>query len=147
VAEYIASVKTKALFATHYHELVDLENKIENVKNYHISVKEKGEDIVFLRKIVEGGTDESYGVHVAKLAGVPKDVTKRADDILKTFEKKNLMTGAKQTKSEIAEEQGQLSMYNYKLAELAHELDQVKLDEITPIDALNILSKMKDKMK
>ncbi len=147
VAEYIAGVRTKALFATHYHELVELENKIENVKNYHISVKEKGEDIIFLRKIVEGGTDESYGVHVAKLAGVPKDVTKRADDILKTFEKKSLISGTKQTMSEKAEEQGQLSMYNYKLAELAHELDQVKLDEITPIDALNILSKMKDKMK
>jgi len=147
VAEYIANAKTKALFATHYHELVDLENKIDNVKNYHISVKEKGEDIVFLRKIVEGGTDESYGVHVAKLAGVPKEVTKRANEILRTLEKKNLLRDRKETKSEQAEAQGQLSMYNYKLAEIAHQLDQVKLEEVTPIEALNILSKIKEEMQ
>ena len=79
----------KTLFATHYHELTGLEDKLEGVKNYSIAVKEKGEDVIFLRKIVTGGTDESYGVHVARLAGVPKVVTQRANEILKSIERKN----------------------------------------------------------
>ena len=147
VAEYVSKLKSKTLFATHYHELVGLEGKIEGTKNYHITVKERGEDIIFLRKIVEGGTDESYGIHVAKLAGVPKEVTNRANEILFKLEKKNIMNGKVETKSEKAENAGQLSMYNYKLAEIASELDGVHLDSITPIEALNILQKMKDKIK
>ena len=90
VAEYIADKEkcgAKTLFATHYHEMTTLEKEGNGIKNYSIAVKEKGEDIIFLRKIVEGGTDESYGVHVAKLAGVPKDVTKRANEILKCFKR------------------------------------------------------------
>ena len=147
VAEYVSKLKSKTLFATHYHELVGLEGKIDCAKNYHITVKERGEDIIFLRKIVEGGTDESYGIHVAKLAGVPKEVTNRANEILFKLEKKNIMNGKAESKSEKAENAGQLSMYNYKLAEIASELDGVHLDSITPIEALNILQKMKDKMK
>ena len=147
VAEYVSKLKCKTLFATHYHELVGLEEKIEGTKNYHITVKERGEDIIFLRKIVEGGTDESYGIHVAKLAGVPKEVTNRANEILFKLEKKNIMNGKAETKSEKAENAGQLSMYNYKLAEIASELDGVHLNSITPIEALNILQKMKDKIK
>lgn len=147
VAEYVSKLKSKTLFATHYHELVGLEGKIDGAKNYHITVKERGEDIIFLRKIVEGGTDESYGIHVAKLAGVPKEVTNRANEILFKLEKKNIMNGKAESKSEKAENAGQLSMYNYKLAEIASELDGIHLDSITPIEALNILQKMKDKMK
>jgi len=147
VAEYVSKLKSKTLFATHYHELVGLEGKIDGAKNYHITVKERGEDIIFLRKIVEGGTDESYGIHVAKLAGVPKEVTNRANEILFKLEKKNIINGKAESKSEKAENAGQLSMYNYKIAEIASELDGVHLDSITPIEALNILQKMKDKMK
>lgn len=144
VAEKVSEIKAKTLFATHYHELTDLENKLEGTKNYHIAVKERGEDIIFLRKIVEGGTDESYGVHVAKLAGVPRDVTKRANEILRTLERKSLIKDTGKTKSEKQEEQGQISMYNYKLAEIAHELDKVDLNATTPIEALNILTKLKE---
>ena len=145
VAEYISKIKAKTLFATHYHELTKLDEKLEGVKNYHIAVKEHGEDVIFLRKILEGGTDESYGVHVAKLAGVPKDVTKRANEILKSLERKSILKDSKpKDKIEKAEEQGQLSMYNFKLAELAHELDKVNLDATTPMEALNILQKLKD---
>ena len=150
VAEYISNKEAcgaKTLFATHYHELVGLEDKLEGVKNFHIAVKEKGEDVIFLRKILPGGTDESYGVHVAKLAGVPKAVTKRANEILKSLERKSIIKDAPKTKEEKAKSEGQMDMFNYKLAEIAHELDQVKLEEITPIDALNILSKMKEKMQ
>ena len=147
VAEYIADKQkcgAKTLFATHYHELTELENKIEGIKNYSIAVKEKGEDIIFLRKSVRGGTDESYGIHVARLAGVPKVVTQKANEILRSLEKKNILTGKKQDKKQV---EGQFDMYNYKLAEIAHEIDKVNLNELTPIDALNTLVRIKEKMK
>ena len=137
----------KTLFATHYHELIGLEEKIQGVKNYSIAVKEKGEDIIFLRKIVSGGTDESYGVHVAKLAGVPQVVTKRSNEILKTLERKSILGNQKEEKENKKVAAGQLDMYNYKLAEIAHELDKVDLNNLTPIDALNTLVKIKEKMK
>ena len=150
VAEYIADKEkcgAKTLFATHYHELTQLEDKLEGVKNYSIAVKEKGEDIIFLRKIISGGTDESYGVHVAKLAGVPKVVTTRANEILRSIERKNVLNEKKLEKENKKETAGQLDMYNYKLAEIAHELDKIDLNQLTPIDALNTLLKMKEKMK
>lgn len=145
VAEYIANKEkcgAKTLFATHYHELTGLEGKVDGVKNYSIAVKEKGEDIIFLRKIVPGGTDESYGIHVAKLAGVPQAVVTKANEILRTLERK--VSTKKEDKKEVA---GQLDMYNYKLAEIAHEIDKINLNELTPIDALNVLVKIKEKMK
>ena len=149
VAEYIADKNkcgAKTLFATHYHEMTTLEEEGNGIKNYSIAVKEKGEDIIFLRKIVKGGTDESYGVHVARLAGVPKDVTKRANEILKSLERKSILKDKPQTKSEKQKQEGQFDMFNYKLAEIAHELDMVNLNELTPIDALNTLVKIKEKM-
>ncbi len=146
VASYIADKEkcgAKTLFATHYHELTELENKIEGIKNYSIAVKEKGEDIIFLRKIVRGGTDESYGIHVAKLAGVPAPVVKRANEILKSLERTNAFNN-KESKEEKNKTPGQLDMYNYKLAELAHEIDKINLNELTPIEALNTLVKLKE---
>ncbi len=101
VAEFIADKEkcgAKTLFATHYHEMVNLEEEGNGIKNYSIAVKEKGEDIIFLRKIVEGGTDESYGIHVAKLAGVPKDVIQRANKILKNMERKSVLIDKKEEK-------------------------------------------------
>ena len=153
VAEYIADKEkcgAKTLFATHYHELTALEEKLEGVKNYSIAVKEKGEDIIFLRKIISGGTDESYGIHVAKLAGVPKVVTTRANEILRSIERKNVLAGKNNNKEDKASKkqvEGQFDMYNFKLAEIAHEIDKINLDELTPIDALNTLVKIKERMK
>ena len=150
VAEYIANKEkcgAKTLFATHYHELIELADKQEGIKNYSIAVKEKGEDIIFLRKIVEGGTDESYGIHVARLAGVPKVVTKRADEILTSLERKSMLSGKKQEKENKKVVEGQFDMFNFKLAEIAHEIDKIDLNELTPIDALNTLVKIKEKMK
>ena len=147
VAEYISNKEkcgAKTLFATHYHELTELENKLEGVKNYSIAVKEKGEDIIFLRKIVKGGTDESYGIHVAKLAGVPVDVVKSANEILKGLERKSVLINKGKEKEDKKVVSGQLDMYNYKLADIAHELDKINVNEITPIDALNILLKLKE---
>ena len=149
VAEYMSDKEkcgAKTLFATHYHELIGLEQKIQGVKNYSIAVKEKGEDIIFLRKIVAGGTDESYGVHVAKLAGVPQTVTKRSNEILRTLERKSILGSKEQEKENKKVAEGQLDMYNYKLAEIAREIDKIDLNSLTPIDALNTLVKIKDKM-
>ena len=149
VAKYIADKEkcgAKTLFATHYHELTQLENDVEGVKNYSVAVKEKGEDVIFLRKIVKGGTDESYGIHVAKLAGVPKEVLKSANEILKGLERKSNIinkAGATETINKKVVS-GQLDMYNYKLADIAHELDKINVNELTPIDALNILVKLKE---
>ena len=150
VAEFIADKEkcgAKTLFATHYHELTELEEKLDGIKNYSIAVKEKGEDIIFLRKIVRGGTDESYGIHVAKLAGVPKVVTQKANEILRSLERKNILTGKKQEKQDKKQVEGQFDLYNYKLAEIAHEIDKISLNELTPIDALNTLVRIKEKMK
>ena len=147
VAKYIADTNkcgAKTLFATHYHELIEMEKQQEGVKNYSIAVKEKGEDIIFLRKIVEGGTDESYGIHVAKLAGVPKEVLKNANEILKGLERRSMLGQKKMEKEKKDEVAGQLNMYNYKLAEIAHEIDKININELTPIEALNILVRLKE---
>src|SRR5205807_4958598 len=89
VAEYLADrnrIGARTLFATHYHELTDLARTHAGVRNYNVAVRERGEDILFLRKIVEGGADRSYGIHVARLAGLPGDVVARAEDVLKRLE-------------------------------------------------------------
>ena len=149
VAEFIADKEkcgAKTLFATHYHELTELENKVEGVKNYSIAVKEKGEDIIFLRKIVDGGTDESYGVHVARLAGVPQVVTKKANEILQSLERRNVLNNKIIDQTPKKESADQIDMYNYKIAEVAHEIDRIDFNQLTPIDALNTLVKIKEKL-
>jgi len=149
VAEFIADKEkcgAKTLFATHYHELTELENKVEGVKNYSIAVKENGEDIIFLRKIVDGGTDESYGVHVARLAGVPQVVTKKANEILQSLERRNVLNNKIIEQTPKKESADQIDMYNYKIAEVAHEIDRIDFNQLTPIDALNTLVKIKEKL-
>ena len=148
VAEFIANkekVGCKTLFATHYHELLELEEKVEGIKNFHVAVKEKGEDVIFLRQILEGGTDESYGIHVAKLAGVPSNVVSRANKILRSLEKGGVKI--KEDKEEKKQVAGQFDLFNMKYEDITHELDKINLNEITPIDALNTLAKLKDMLK
>ena len=148
VAEYIADkerIGCKTLFATHYHELLELEEKVDGIKNYQVAVKEKGEDIIFLRKIIEGGTDESYGIHVAKLAGVPKNVVSRANKILRSLEKGGVKI--KEEKEAKKQVEGQFDLFNLRLADISHELDKVNVNELTPIDALNTLVKLKEMLE
>ena len=145
VAEYIADknkLGCKTLFATHYHELLELEEKSEGIKNFQVEVKEKGEDIIFLRKIIAGGTDESYGIHVAKLAGIPRNVVARANKILSSLEKGGVKI--KEDKEAKKQVEGQFDLFNIGLQNIAHELDKVNLNELTPIDALNTLAKLKE---
>lgn len=141
VLEYIADpirCGAKTLFATHYHELTELEGKIAGVKNYRISVREIGDDIVFLRKIVRGGGDKSFGVQVAKLAGIPEDVLARAKEILEELESADIASrGDRKIK---AEQTVQLSLLDGSPEEAAVRLlKSVDPDKLTPIEALNKL--------
>ena len=141
-------IGARTLFATHYHELTELEGKVDGVKNYCISVKEKGDEIIFLRKIILGGADESYGIQVAKLAGVPYGVINRAKDILQELEDADI--SKRQRKAEKKAEkvvQGQMDLFSYKSGEIAEEIRRLDIMAMTPIDALNFLYKLKSKVE
>lgn len=148
--EYIANkekIGAKTLFATHYHELIDIENQVEGVKNYSVAVKEKGDDVIFLRKIVPGGTDESYGIYVAKLAGVSKSVISRAKQLLRELEDVDLAKKSiNNRKKKITTEEIQVDMFNYKMAEITKILEKTNLDELSPKDALDVLYRLKEKL-
>ena len=139
VVEYIADPKkigARTLFATHYHELTALEDLMDGVKNYNIAVKKRGEDITFLRKIVPGGADDSYGIAVAKLAGVPKPVLRRAKTILKDLEAHAPKIEVREVEEE---EEPQMSLTNYRSDDVAEKLRGVNVNTMTPIEALNLV--------
>ena len=148
VLEYVADKKkigAKALFATHYHELTALEDCIGGVKNYNIAVKKRGDDITFLRRIVRGGADDSYGIEVAKLAGIPDAVVSRAKKILKEIEGQNIDFSAAKSKQreikteETPEEPEQLTMGLTAEEEIIQELQTMDVNVLTPIEAMNQL--------
>ena len=161
VAEYILDKKrigAKTLFATHYHELVDLENKYPNVKNYNVAVHDDGKTIVFLRKVVEGGTDQSYGIHVAQLAGLPRVVIERANQILEVLEQHNLSIEDNEKrkmpklrrrlpKATSRESPLQLSLLSTKPHPVIEDLKSIDLNNMTPLDALNKLYELKAKVE
>lgn len=139
VVEYISDPKkvgARTLFATHYHELTALEELLDGVKNYNIAVKKRGDDITFLRKIVPGGADDSYGIEVAKLAGVPKPVLRRAKRILKDLE----ASAPKIEIHEVAEEEEpQISLMGMQSDAVSEKLRSVNVNTMTPIEALNLI--------
>ena len=144
VIEHISNRKllgAKTLFATHYHELTELEGKMNNVNNYCIAVKECGDDIVFLRKIVKGGADKSYGIQVAKLAGVPEKVQSIAID------NKNDGKAKKQPKYDEVD-LAQMSLFDTVTDEdILKELMEIEVTTLTPLDALNTLYRLQNKLK
>ncbi len=147
VLEYIADklkIGAKTLFATHYHELIALEEKLEGVKNYSVDVKQQGEDVIFLHKLVKGGTDDSFGIYVAKLAGVPKETVKKARNILKNIEKKEFLVKEMEEGYELT---NQSSMFEFKYEELLKFFNRIDINNTTPVDALKILGEIKDKLK
>ena len=149
VAEYIQNkrkIGAKTLFATHYHELTELENELEGVKNYRIAVKKRGDDITFLRKIVPGGADDSYGIEVAALAGVPKEVISRAKKILSKVENGETDTAHKHDKRE-EEPANQVGFADTGAAEIADELKNMDVTTFTPIEAMNELFRLSEKAK
>ncbi len=153
VAEYLSStpeVRARTLFATHYHELTELENQIEGIVNYNIAVKEWNDQIIFLRKIVQGGTDKSYGIHVARLAGLPKKVITRAMEILSALENDCIREQTVFTQNEAINpkeeaESEQLMLFGYQKPNPTIErLKKIACDKITPLEALNILYELKE---
>jgi len=153
-------VGVRALFATHYHQLTALEEKLKRVKNYHIAVKEEGHELVFLRKIVPGATDRSYGIHVARLAGVPEKVIERANEILKELEKENVFEenedsgDGKKKKSKATARYTQMMLFDprnsggipaqvNRPAPVEAALRKLNVEEMTPIEALNKLHELK----
>ena len=142
VLEYAASPKrlgAKTLFATHYHELSTIEAELPNVKNYNIAVKKRGDQMIFLRKIVPGATDDSYGVEVAKLAGLPKVVIDRAREILSDLESQN---GVQKTGT-APEPEDQISMLDLRSQQVCDALSALTVETLTPIEAMNELYKLK----
>ena len=162
VIEHISNRKllgAKTLFATHYHELTELEGKMDNVNNYCIAVKEKGDDIVFLRKIVKGGADKSYGIEVAKLAGVPDMVIDRAKEIVAQLSDNDItekiqnieVNGRNEKRKPVKYDEvdlEQISIFDtVKDEDVLKELQEVDITTLTPVDALNTLYRLQNKLK
>ena len=164
VVEHISNKKllgAKTLFATHYHELTELEGKIDSVNNYCIAVKEKGDDIVFLRKIVKGGADKSYGIQVAKLAGVPESVINRAKEIVGELSDADITTRVRdltvqnqeskrkgKTKKYDDVDLAQISLFDtVKDDDVLKELEELEVSNMTPMDALNTIYRLQNKLK
>lgn len=149
VLEHIA-LKTGArtLFATHYHELTELEGKVDGVKNYCVSVKEQGGQVIFLRKIIPGGTDRSYGVHVARLAGVPDSVTERADEILRVLADSGSMTfvPVPDSDEDYVYKRPPMEPEILRFSEIGDELSTLDINSMTPFDALKKLFELKEKV-
>ena len=145
VMEFIhEKIKAKTLFATHYHQLIALEDVMNGVKNYSVAVKERGNDIVFLRRIVPGGTDRSYGVHVARLAGLPKKVIDRAQDILEEYDNCETACSVQITPRAEKETAPMGSLFASSLQQQILKMDVMAM---TPIEALNALYKLQDEAK
>ena len=146
VLEYCADKKrlgAKTLFATHYHELTELENTLPGVKNFNIAIKSRGDDIVFLRKIIPGGADKSYGIEVAKLAGLPDVVVKKARAILKNLEDQS----GRPAPLLAAPKQEQVSLSALGEAEVIDKLRRTQIDTLTPIEAMSLLYELTQKLK
>ena len=154
VVEYIADkerIGAKTLFATHYHELSELEGHLDGVKNFCVSVKEHGEDVIFLRKIVRGGADKSFGVHVARLAGVPHPVIVRAHEIQARLEVSEINQNTI-GQNILGEDTGfrkneQMDLFEYKKDEIIKELQEIDVMAITPMDAMNTLFLLREKAR
>jgi DNA mismatch repair protein MutS len=137
IAEYLHAVGAKTLFATHYHQLNELEKLLPGAKNYRVTVKEQGDQIVWLRKIMPGGTDKSYGIHVARMAGVPATVLTRATEVLKTLEQAQKNGRAEPTIS--ATPRMQMTMFETERNPILDELDGLDVSVLSPIEAMNTL--------
>ena len=164
VLEFCADKKrlgAKTLFATHYHELTALEGQIPGVKNYNIAAKKKKDDILFLRKIVRGGADKSYGIQVAKLAGVPESVILRAKEIAEELSNADITARAKEiaeVSANIAQRKAvprpdevdmqQLTFFDtVKDDDIIKELSELEINSMTPVDAMNTLYRLQNKLK
>jgi len=146
ILEHCADKKklgAKTMFATHYHELTVLEEDIEGVRNFNISAKKRGDDVIFLRKIIPGGADDSYGIEVAGLAGVPESVIKRAKAVLKALEANDYPRHSPAISPTTTDDTAQMSMLDMSANEIATKLKAIDLNTLTPLEALNMLYELK----
>lgn len=148
IAEFLHQHPTQAktLFATHYHELNEMTVNFERIKNFHVSIQEHKGSIIFLRKLLSGGSEHSFGIHVAKLAGMPAKVVNRANEVLKTLEKSRSQSGSKDSAKAITEESLQLSFFQLDdpvLENIREELIKIDINTLTPIEALMKLNSIK----
>ena len=163
IAEYISKrneLRARTLFATHYHQLTELSEFIEGVRNHHVSVKEWNDQIIFLHRLVDGGTDKSYGIQVARLAGVPKEVITRASEILTNLELTELMPahlpyGIQRSDRKDRKKHDnivpQMTLFEQVFRPEPHpivdELDTLDISSLTPLEALNKLAELQQKLK
>ena len=155
IVEYIhenPKARAKTLFATHYHELNEMEKTFKRIKNYNVSVKEIDKRVIFMRKLVPGGSEHSFGIHVARMAGMPQSITKRADTILSQMENSNRRGDIKKPIDDFVEKQEgyQLSFFQLDdpiLSQVRDEIINLDVNNLTPIDALNKLNEIKKIVK
>jgi DNA mismatch repair protein MutS len=149
VAEHLASnerARPKTIFATHYHELTDLADALPGVENYHVTAREYRDEIVFLHKIIPGRSDRSYGIQVARLAGLPPQVVRRASEILRSLEQDELQRGGRPSLSGAPPaHQQQLALFQpaAEVHPVVSALRDLNIDQLTPLDALNLLADLK----
>ena len=140
IIEYISNIKCKTLFSTHYHELTDLEESLNNLRNVHVSAKEENGEVIFLHKVEDGSIDKSYGIHVAKLASLPDSLIKRADQILNIYENK-------EKKRDVIVQESLIFEEPKKESEIENEIKKIDVLNLTPLEAMNILYKLKEKIE
>jgi DNA mismatch repair protein MutS len=150
LCEYIhehPSARAKTLFATHYHELIELETKFERIKNFHVSTREAGNKVIFLRKLTAGGSKHSFGIHVAKMAGMPPQIVNRANLILRELEGKHIGSDMHSKLQKIKQQTYQLNMFSMDdpaLTKIRESLEQLDINSLSPIEALMKLKELKD---
>jgi DNA mismatch repair protein MutS len=150
VAEYLHAIGCKTLFATHYHYLNDLANRLEGVANYRVAVKEQGDRIVWLHKVLPGGTDRSYGVHVARMAGVPPEVVQRAEQILREFERRGVQSATQPPTSDaptVRTKKLQLTLFEAEAHPVLEALRALDITTLSPVEALLKLDELKRKLE
>jgi DNA mismatch repair protein MutS len=150
VAEYLHAIGCKTLFATHYHYLNDLANRLEGVANYRVAVKEQGDRIVWLHKVLPGGTDRSYGVHVARMAGVPPEVVQRAEQILREFERRGVQGAVQPPTSDaptVRTKKLQLTLFEAEMHPVLEALRALDITTLSPVEALLKLDELKRKLE
>jgi len=147
IAEHIANkLRCRTLFATHYHELTELAELFTNVKNCNVAVREWMDEVVFLHKILPGGTDKSYGIHVAKLAGVPKPVLERSKEILDELESTFAKEATGSLSKHKTKESDKDSLFVQKHKSILEKLSSTDIDNLTPLEAINLLNQIKNEI-
>ena len=145
VVEYLAeNVRAKTLFATHYHEMTEMPQQFDGIVNYNIAAKKKGDEIIFLRKIIPGAADDSYGIEVAQLAGIPKEVIHRAKEILESLDRGEQLPRAKGQKKDPSQDAAQMiSLEDYALQHVRSQILATELNTLTPLEAMNLIYEWK----